>query len=161
MKIGELAQKTQCPVQTIRYYEQAGLLDKALRGSNNYRYYNQQHLEQLVFIRNCRNLDMTLDEIGRLLSLRKQPDNCQAVRQLIEEHLDHVEQRLRSLERLQKQLVSLRQQCTSDEYCAIVAELEQTRQENIESSTHSITNSCHPTQSTGKSPSNSVSVKSS
>ncbi|HGM6563409.1 TPA: MerR family transcriptional regulator [Pseudomonas aeruginosa] len=68
MKIGELARKAGCPVETIRYYEKKGLLQAPLRDiENNYRCYNNTHLEKLLFIRRCRSLDMTHEEIRALL----------------------------------------------------------------------------------------------
>ena len=59
--IGTLARDTECPPETIRYYEREGLLPPASRTAGNYRVYGAPHLERLVFIRNCRSLDMTLD----------------------------------------------------------------------------------------------------
>ena len=77
VKIGELAKRTECPVETIRYYEREGLLPPAARSESNYRQYGDVHIERLQFIRHCRSLDMTLDEIQRLLSFRDAPEkNC-------------------------------------------------------------------------------------
>ena len=67
MKIGALAETTGTSVETIRYYEREGLLPAAPRADNNYRLYTRVHAERLAFIRHCRNLDMTLDEIRALL----------------------------------------------------------------------------------------------
>lgn len=64
MKIGELAKATDCAVETIRYYEREQLLPEPARTDGNYRLYTQAHVEWLTFIRNCRTLDMTLDEIA-------------------------------------------------------------------------------------------------
>ena len=63
MKIGELAKRTGCPVETIRYYEREGLLPEPARSEGNYRQYTLAHVERLSFIRHCRSLDMTQDEI--------------------------------------------------------------------------------------------------
>jgi len=62
MKIGELARHTETQAETIRYYEQEGLLPKPGRTDSNYRVYGQAHVDRLLFIRHCRSLDMTLDE---------------------------------------------------------------------------------------------------
>ena len=67
MKIGELAQSARCSVETVRYYEKEGLLPAPERGQNNYRIYGTAHVERLRLIRNCRALDMTLEEIRVLL----------------------------------------------------------------------------------------------
>lgn len=73
MKIGVLAKQADCPVETVRYYEREGLLPAPARTEGNYRLYSSEHLERLTFIRNCRTLDMTLDEIRRLLALMDSP----------------------------------------------------------------------------------------
>ena len=75
MKIGELAKQTNCTVETIRYYEKVGLLPAAMRNQeNNYRFYGKKHLEHLLFIRRCRALAMTHEEIQQLLQARDEPD---------------------------------------------------------------------------------------
>lgn len=112
MKIGELAQATDTPTETIRYYEREGLLRAAARSEANYRIYEPSHVEQLSFIRHCRSLDMTLDEIRTLLRFRDTPcGNCLDVNELIDEHIVHVVQRIRELRLLEKQLRTLRDQC--------------------------------------------------
>eukprot|EP01030_Chromulinospumella_sphaerica_P019117 gene19117-18994_t len=73
MKIGELALVAQCTVETVRYYEKAGLLPEPARTPGNFRVYGPEHLERLRFIRNCRALDMSQEEIHTLLNLADQP----------------------------------------------------------------------------------------
>lgn len=112
LKIGRLAEMTGCPVETIRYYEKQGLLPEPERSEGNYRLYGPPHAERLQFIRNCRSLDMTLDEISRLLRFRDHPDqNCTEVNVLLEEHIGHVKNRISELQGLQKQLQALRGLC--------------------------------------------------
>ena len=90
MKIGQLAQQTGTPVDTIRYYEREGLLPRAARTEGNYRIYDAVHLERLAFIRRCRSLDMTLDEIRVLLCFRDRPlESCKDVNTLLDAHIDH------------------------------------------------------------------------
>ena len=128
MKIGELAKLTDCPVETIRYYEKENLLPPPARTDGNYRVYTQAHTERLTFIRNCRSLDMTLEEIRSLLGLRDSPqDQCESVNALIDEHIHHVKARVDSLLALQAQLLDLRQKCgegPNGEHCGILQQLE-------------------------------------
>ena len=63
MKIGELAQIAQTTVETVRYYEKQGLLPETTRTAGNFRVYGVTHQERLRFIRNCRALDMSHEEI--------------------------------------------------------------------------------------------------
>jgi len=112
LKIGELAKQTSCLVETIRYYEREGLLLEPARSKGNYRLYTDIHVERLQFIRHCRVLDMTLEEIRNLLKFRDTPDeNCSEVNALLDEHIEHVSSRIKELRFLQKNLRGLRSRC--------------------------------------------------
>ena len=114
MKIGELAKATGTLVETIRYYEREGLLPAAARTEGNYRIYDGGHAQRLAFIRNCRNLDMTLNEIRVLLRFRDAPtENCGDVNALLDAHIGHVAERIHELKTLEKHLKALRTQCLS------------------------------------------------
>jgi Cd(II)/Pb(II)-responsive transcriptional regulator len=124
MKIGELAKAAHCTTETIRFYEKEGLMPDAQRTDANYRNYTTEHVERLRFIRNCRALDMTHDEIRSLLRLTDHPsDRCQSIDALLDEHIGHVDARLAELQHLRAQLTELREQCTGErtvEACGIV-----------------------------------------
>ena len=126
-RISELARLAKCQVVTVRYYEKEGLLPVPGRSEGNYRLYEQKHLEQLLFIRRCRSLDMTLGEIRSLLQLREQPaDGCRAVNELLEEHIGHVAERIRELQSLESELRSLLCLCGENRKaadCGILKEL--------------------------------------
>ena len=112
MKIGELALATQTQVETIRYYEHEGLLPQAPRTEGNYRIYGPEHVERLAFVRHCRSLDMTLDEVRVLLRFKDEPQaECGEVNALLDEHIGHVATRIRELRQLEKQLKALRERC--------------------------------------------------
>lgn len=115
MTIGELARRTGCGIETIRYYEREGLLPKPGRTSGNFRRYGLEHVELLLFIRRCRSLDMASTEIRILLRFRSAPDeNCREVNALLDCHLGHVEERMLELESLKGQLQLLRDKCTNE-----------------------------------------------
>jgi Cd(II)/Pb(II)-responsive transcriptional regulator len=112
LQIGDLAKRAGCLVETIRYYERVGLLLEPARSEGNYRLYTNAHVERLQFIRHCRSLDMTLEEIRNLLRFRDAPDeNCSEVDNLLEEHIEHVSNRIKELRFLQKNLLKLRSRC--------------------------------------------------
>ena len=114
MKIGALAEATGTPVETIRFYEREGLLPPPDRAENNYRVYLPAHVERLAFVRQCRSLDMTLDEIRALIELRETPaEDCGDINALLDEHIGHVAQRIRQLRALERELKALRARCTS------------------------------------------------
>lgn len=141
MKIGELAKAAHCRVETIRYYETAGLLPPPLRSEGNYRDYSQAHVERLRFVRNCRALDMTHEEIKRLLHFLDNPsENCGDVNVLLDTHITHVGIRLTELTLLKQQLAALRAQCHSDnsaDHCGILQGLRALEMEPVgERQTH-------------------------
>jgi Cd(II)/Pb(II)-responsive transcriptional regulator len=127
MKIGELAQVTGTPIETIRYYEREELLAHTTRTQGNYRIYEDAHVERLSFIRHCRSLDMTLDEIRVLLRFKDAPAaSCTEVNAMLDEHIGHVVTRIRDLKQLEKQLKILRDLCQETReasHCGILTEL--------------------------------------
>lgn len=128
MKIGELAKATGVQAETIRYYEAGGLLPKAGRTESNYRIYGPAHLARLAFIRHCRSLDMTLDEIMTILRFKDAPElNCEVVNDLLDQHIGHVAARIKELRSLQTELKELREQCGAERNavaCGILAGLD-------------------------------------
>ena len=140
MRIGNLAEATGTPVETIRYYEREGLIPAAQRSDNNYRLYTTAHAERLAFIRHCRNLDMTLDEIRSLLRLRDAPrENCGEINDLLDEHIGHVAKRIRELRALERDLKSLRARCTSPQAidaCGILNQLDSAAAQGATASPH-------------------------
>lgn len=133
MKIGQLAQASATPVETIRYYERAGLLPTPARTEGNFRVYEAAHLERLQFIRHCRGLDMSLDEVRVLLRFRDAPaSDCGDVNALLDAHIGHVSMRIKELRLLERQLKELRQRCTdaqASEACGILSGLSAAAQE--------------------------------
>lgn len=117
IKIKELSKLVQVPTETIRYYERIGLLPEAKRAENNYRVYGEDDVIRLRFIRNCRALDMNLDEIRELVSFLGYVDdagsvaNCSGVRKIVSMHLEHVQSRIDSLTVLKGHLVKLLDAC--------------------------------------------------
>jgi len=61
LSIGALAAETGSNVQTIRYYEQIGLLPPAVRTEGNQRRYDRTHVARLAFVRHSRELGFPLD----------------------------------------------------------------------------------------------------
>ena len=115
-RIGDLARAAEIPVETIRYYEHSGLMPRPQRSEGNFRIYQQVHRERLTFIRQCRALDMTMEEIRRLLSFKDDPtQNCQQVGELVLAHIKHISERITELGRLRKDLKVLSRLCETPE----------------------------------------------
>ena len=129
MQIGQLARQSGCEVETIRYYEREGLLPAPARSNSGYRQYQQMHLEQLLFIRHCRSLDMSLADIRQLADYQQHPapEPCDRVNALVDEQIQRVHQQIESLQQLENQLLALRSRCSSPHTladCGILKTLE-------------------------------------
>ena len=119
LKIGQLAAATGTQAETIRYYERQGLLPMPARTQSNYRVYDASHVERLAFIRHCRCLDMTLDEIRALLQYKDAPaESCEPVDALLDRHIGHVAARIAELKALERDLLGLRHQCADGQLVA-------------------------------------------
>lgn len=111
--IGWLARQTDCKVQTIRYYEQIGLMPAPPRSPGNRRLYGQGHADRLAFIRHSRDLGFSLDAIRDLLSLADAPDQtCAAADRIASAHLVEVNSRIARLMALKAELERMVEQCS-------------------------------------------------
>lgn len=112
LSIGQLAKDGGVKVQTIRYYEQIGLIPPAYRTAGNHRQYSMRHVDLLKFIRHGRALGFSLDEVRELLALREAPDRaCGEVDEIAKRHLVDVEEKISQLQGLQAELKSMIKQC--------------------------------------------------
>jgi len=129
MKIGELARRGACNVETVRFYEREGLLETPAREDNGYRHYTDSHLAQLNFIRHCRSLGMGLPDVRTLRSLQAHPElACDEINHLIESQINRVHTQIESLRSLERHLHLLRNTCRANTKvadCAILRNLEQ------------------------------------
>lgn len=122
-----LAKVAGCQTVTIRYYEKEGLLEQPERTHNNYRIYNKENLKKLEFILHCRKHGIALEDIRKLLDFLDEPDrDCTAISDLLDSHVQKVEQQVESLLQLKKGLLSLRSKCSgghSRRDCTIIQNL--------------------------------------
>ena len=113
LTIGSLAQKTGTKVQTIRYYEQIGMMPEPGRTAGGQRRYGNPELDRLAFIRHARQLGFSLEAIRELLDLSDQPDRpCHEADAIARRQLKQVEQRLARLEALRTELKRMVHECS-------------------------------------------------
>ena len=124
-RIGEVARQSGVSAANIRYYEKEGLLAPGAREDNSYRLYSADDVHRLRFIRLCRAMDMSLDEVRTLLALDwNRKADCEAARDTLDQHLQHVRSRLAELQALEADLLALRGRCDgSDAHCHIIEAL--------------------------------------
>ncbi len=105
LTIGRVARAADCKVQTIRYYEQIGLLPRPPRSDGNHRLYEPADVDRLLFIRRARELGFALDAIRDLLRLADTPDRpCAGADAIARAQLAAVEQRIARLQALKSEL---------------------------------------------------------
>ena len=115
LAIGMLAKRTGTKVQTVRYYEQIGLLPQPGRTEGGQRRYGDADLDRLAFIRHARQLGFTLEAIRELLDLSDNPSrSCAEVDVIAHRQLKEVEARIARLEALRKELKRMLRECSRD-----------------------------------------------
>lgn len=113
MTIGRLAKATHCKPETIRYYEQIGLMPAPARNHAGYRLYSESHQRRLSFIRKGRDLGFSLEDIGSLLALTEDHESsCLEISRLSRQHLATISVKINQLIALSNQLNSMITQCS-------------------------------------------------
>ncbi|MGH6946837.1 MAG: MerR family transcriptional regulator [Kiloniellales bacterium] len=110
---GELAKRTGCNLETVRYYEKIGLLPDPPRTPSGYRTYDEVHEHRLRFILRARELGFGIEEIRGLLSLvDRHVFTCAEVQEMTLHHLADVRAKLADLRRLERTLAETVAACS-------------------------------------------------
>ena len=126
MTIGEVSAKSGVPPKTIRYYEETGLIGPAGRQANLYRTYDEHDVAMLRFIGRARRLGFSIEDLKGLIALyRDRTRSARDVKNLAEQHLVHVEQKIGELQSIRDALTHLIEQCSGDDRpdCPIIDDL--------------------------------------
>ena len=126
MRIGEAAKRSGMAARTIRFYEEAGLIEPAMRRESGYREFGDDDVRRLRFIHRARNLGFSIDEVGRLLSLWSDRERASAdVKRLALEHVARVEAKMAELRSMRDAILHLAERCHGDDRpeCPILDEL--------------------------------------
>ncbi|MCX4147421.1 Cu(I)-responsive transcriptional regulator [Paraburkholderia madseniana] len=126
MNIGEVAKASGVSAKMIRHYEEAGLIQAAMRTESNYRVYTRKDVEVLRFVKQARRLGFSMKQISALLGLwenRSRPSS--EVKRLAQEHIAELDLRIRDLTEMRDTLEHLAQHCRGDSRpeCPILEEL--------------------------------------
>ncbi len=125
LTIGQLARHADVNVETVRYYQRIGLIDKPQKPLQGYRRYPASIIDRIRFIKRAQELGFTLNEITELLSLSDQ--NCDQVREIAEHKYEVIQQRLKDLKAMQTELKKLITACRNnadgENRCAIIETL--------------------------------------
>lgn len=108
MHIGEVARSVGVRASAIRYYEAQGIIKPAARSLNGYRFYRDEAVNLLAFVKRAQSLGLTLKEIRSLLELScNDRGRCGHVKQLARKHLQQIDRTIAELQQLQSELCAL------------------------------------------------------
>ncbi len=111
--IGEMSRQTGVNIETIRYYERIGVLPRPDRTEGGNRQYNHDQLKRLFFVKRCRGLGFSLDEIRALLEMVDRRDfTCNDVHTMTIDHLASVRRKLQDLKKLERALTKMADECS-------------------------------------------------
>ena len=114
MNIGEVAGRAGLPAKTIRYYEDIGLV-RPQRGENGYRSFRESDLHKLAFLARARALGFSIDDCRTLLALYEDERRASAdVRQVAEDHLARIDEKIAQLQGMRRTLADLVHACHGD-----------------------------------------------
>jgi len=112
LTIGRLARLGGVNLETIRYYEREGLLQKPPRTPAGYRLFPSENARRLRFIKRAQELGFSLGEIRRLLALRMKPGTKRGdIRARTEAKIADIEQKILTLEAMKKALRKMTNRC--------------------------------------------------
>ena len=110
--IGQLAKQAGYAVQTVRYYEETGLMPHPPRTEGGQRRYGREHRDRLLFIRHARDLGFEVEDIRSLLGLAANPDqSCAAVDRIARKHLTAIDEKIARLQSLRDEVRRMLRAC--------------------------------------------------
>ncbi len=109
--IGKLAQVTNLTNVTIRHYEKMGLLNNVQRSKGGYRQYSSSDIERLQFIDNAKKIGLSLEEIKNILHIQDNNLSSQLVKDEVENQINLVNHKIKSLQSLKSALEEMNQLC--------------------------------------------------
>jgi DNA-binding transcriptional MerR regulator/copper chaperone CopZ len=151
--IGELARVAGVGVETVRFYERRGLIERPPRPASGFRAYPPEAASRLAFVREAQALGFTLREVRELLALNANPaTDCAAVRGRAAAKLGQIEARMARFARMRETLRTLLARCPGRgelEKCSIVAALSSPARES-RGGRHAVRSTRRPAMKTGE-----------
>ena len=126
MNIGQAAKLSGVSAKMIRYYEQIGLIPKAIRSDAGYRHYSLPDVHSLHFIRRARDLGFSVEQISALLILWRDRDRASAdVKAMALSHVAGLKVKIAELQAMAQTLEHLADHCHGNDRpdCPILADL--------------------------------------
>lgn len=125
MNIGNAASASGISAKMIRYYERVGLILPAQRTDAGYRVYSQSDVHTLAFVRRARDVGFSVDQMRELLALWQDRERSSSdVKRLALGHVEELEHKIVTLERMRDRLKYLATNCHGDDRpdCPIIGD---------------------------------------
>jgi DNA-binding transcriptional MerR regulator len=107
LKIGEVARRAGIGVETLRFYERSGLLNRPARTEGGYRLYDAEALKTLEFIRRAQALGFSLEEIKRIITESRAGQRpCAEVRETVRRRLAELDEQMAQIRRYRNALAT-------------------------------------------------------
>ncbi len=111
-RIGQVSQQTGLSIDTIRFYEKQGILQRSQRTAGGFRLFGEAEVETLRFVRRAQELGFSLGEIRELLILRAEPaPACSHVKDLLDQKILTVRNKIKELQNLERGLNQALRKC--------------------------------------------------
>ncbi|HFC05069.1 MAG TPA: MerR family transcriptional regulator [Rhizobiales bacterium] len=108
-----MSRATGVHIETIRYYERIGIMPPPDRTPGGNRQFSHDQLKRLFFVKRCRDLGFSLDEIRALLTMVDGRNfTCNEVNEMTLVHLGNIRKKLTDLKRLEQTLQKMAAQCS-------------------------------------------------
>lgn len=113
LTIGEVAEQAKVHIETLRYYERRGLIERPPRSASNYRLYPEDAVQRVRFIKRAQELGFSLKNIKELLSLRAAPEaECGEIRAHAEAKIKAINEKIDALLAMKNALSTLVAECS-------------------------------------------------
>ena len=108
LTVGQAARRAGVTAKAVRLYEARGLLPPAERTSAGYRCYTEHDIQLLRFIRQARDLGLSLAEIRTIIRLRRggTPPGPEVIT-LLQAHLDAIDDKISNLQNLRQAMTGV------------------------------------------------------
>jgi MerR family transcriptional regulator, copper efflux regulator len=115
LTIGEVAAQAEVHIETLRYYERRGLVERPPRSASNYRLYPEEAVRRVRFMKRAQELGFSLNDIKELLSLRAAPEaGCRDVRAHAEAKIKDIDEKIGALTAMKHALSTLVMACSGE-----------------------------------------------
>ena len=123
LTIARAAREAGVNIETIRFYERRGLIERPLKGEG-YRVYSPDHVARIRFIKEAQQIGFSLAEAKELLALRADPNaDCSAVQQQAVAKQQEVRRKIEQLREIDAALETLIAACPGQgalQCCSII-----------------------------------------